>query len=295
MTARIKVAAVQFAPAKAPRAQILEQAGGDIRQAAEVGAGIVLLPELFAWPYFAGQEPSGWIGEAEAVDGPTASWAGATAAGAGVALLAPVFLQEAEGHRSNAVLLARSDGAVSVVARKIHLPPSGGDAFGEADHFTAGPPEIVVFEAAGLKAAVLVCYDRRFPECWRAAREGGADVVFVPVAGPAEEAPDFFIAEIRTHARESGVWAVAASRAGIDRFGDEEVRHDGDTLVVAPDGDTLVVAPDGDVVTVLRRQFGRGLVTADIDLARLRACRDRFPTFDQRRAIKPAPSWRTAP
>lgn len=286
MSARIKVAAVQFAPARATRAQVLDQAAGDLRQAAEAGARIVLLPELFAWPYFAGQDPAHWTSEAEALDGPTAAWAATTAATLGIALLAPMFLAETEGTRSNAVLLARPDGTVAVVARKIHLPPSGGDAFGEADHFAAGPPEIVVVDVCGLRIAVLVCYDRRFPECWRAARAGGADVVFIPVAGPAEEAPDFFIAEIRTHARESGLWAVTASRAGIDRFGEEEVRHD---------GDTLVVAPDGDLVTVLRRQFGPGLVTADIDLARLRHCRERFPTFDQRRAVEPAPLWRTAP
>jgi predicted amidohydrolase len=286
MSTRVKVAAVQFAPAKASRAQVLDEAAGDVRQAADAGARIVLLPELFAWPYFAGRDPGQWAAEAETLDGSTAAWARDLATGMSIALLAPVFLAEAGGARTNAVLLARPDGEVSVVARKMHLPPSGGDPFGEADHFTAGPPEVAVVEAGGLRLAVLVCYDRRFPECWRAAREGGADAVFIPVAGPAEEAPDFFIAEIRTHARENGLWAVAASRAGIDRCGDDEVRHD---------GDTLVVAPDGDVVTVLRRQFGPGLVVADIDLDRLRDCRERFPTFDQRRAIKPAPLWRTNP
>lgn len=286
MNGRIKVAAVQFAPARQARAQVLEQAGGDLRHAAEAGAKIVLLPELFAWPYFAGQEPSRWSGEAETRDGPTATWAGAIAKSLGIAILAPMFLREPDGTRTNAVLLARPDGLAGIVARKIHLPPAGGDRFGEAHHFAAGPPEIAVVEVCGLRIAVLVCYDRRFPECWRAARKGGADVVFIPVAGPAEEAPDFFIAEMRTHARESGLWAVAASRAGVDRFDDEEVRHD---------GDTLVVAPDGDVVTVLRRQFGAGLVTAEIDLARLRQCRERFPTFDQRRAVEPAPLWRTDP
>ena len=286
MTVRVRVAAVQFAPTRLARGPLLDEAFNDIRQAAEAGARIVLLPELFAWPYFAGQDPALWRGDAEGLDGPVASWAAATAKDLSVSLLAPVFLKEADDRRSNAVLLARPDGEVSVVARKIHLPPAGEGRFGEADHFSAGPAEVSVVEVGGLRLAVLVCYDRRFPECWRAARGGGADVVFIPVAGPAEEAPDFFIAEIRTHARESGVWAVAASRAGVDHLGEDEVRHD---------GDTLVVAPDGDVVTVLRRQFGPGLVTADIDLARLRDCRGRFPTFDQRRAITPAPLWRTDP
>ena len=39
--------------------------------------------------------------------------------------------------------------------------------------------------------AVLICYDRRFPECWRAARQGDADLVCVPVAGPADAPGDF--------------------------------------------------------------------------------------------------------
>ena len=176
---------------------------------------------------------------AEPLDGPTARWAADLSSRLGIPILFGMALAGVDGGKPfNAALLARPGGTVEPVAHKIHLPPAGpGEAFGEADHFAAGPPCVGTVEVGPVRLAVLICYDRRFPECWRAAASAGADVVAVLVAGPAPADPDgIFLAELRTHARANAVYAVAAARFGTETITGSPVRHDGETAAVTPDG-----------------------------------------------------------
>jgi N-carbamoylputrescine amidase len=274
----IIAAALQTGPAAMP-AHAFAAASPLLSEAAAAGARIAVLPELFAWPYFAGDDPSVWRGAAERPDGPTAAWAAAEACRTGMAIIVSLPLSRPGSLPANAVLLARPGESVEVVAHKIHLPPSGAAPFGEADHFAPGEPVVAVADAAGLKLAVLVCYDRRFPECWRAARAGGADLVCVPVAGPAVEPDGFFAAEMRTHARENGVYALSAVRCGEDRVNGQAVRHD---------GDTLAVRPDGSVAARRQQSDGPGLVLLAVETDALAEARARSATFDNRRPVRAA-------
>jgi predicted amidohydrolase len=286
MTRMVRVAALQLGPPAASLGETLGTAAGMLEEAAESGAKLAVLPELFAWPYFCGDDPARWRSTAQPSNGAVPVWAARTARATGMALLVPMFLAEPDGKRSNAVLLARPDGRVNIAARKMHLPPRGGELFGEADHFQPGEPVVSAHGVAGLRVAVLICYDRRFPECWRAARAGDADLVCVPVAGPADEPADFFAAEMRTHARENGVYALSASRCGLDAVGQHRVRSDGDTLLAAPSGS----------VSARRSQIdGPGLLIADIDPAALADARARFPAFDQRRTVTSSSHRRITP
>jgi N-carbamoylputrescine amidase len=233
---------------------------------ARAGAGLAVLPELFALPYVGGEDPAGWAHLAEPLDGPTARWAAGLSSRLGISILFGMALAGVDGGKPfNAALLARPGGTVEPVAHKIHLPPAGpGEGFGESDHFAAGPPCVGTVEIGPVKLAVLICYDRRFPECWRAAAAVGADVVAVLVAGPAPSDPDgIFLAELRTHARANAVYAVAAARYGTETITGSPVRHDGETAAVTPDGGIAATGPT---------------ITIDIDPARLQAARDRNPT-----------------
>ncbi len=109
----------------------------------------------------------------------------------GIAVLFGLALRRDDGLPCNAALLAHMDGRIERAAAKIHLPPAGmGERFGEADHFAPGLPEIGSVAIGALRVAALVCYDRRFPECWRAAAASGADLVAVLVGGPAPGDPE---------------------------------------------------------------------------------------------------------
>lgn len=241
------VAAVAVGPAGRDPAPQWREAEAGIAAAASAGARLAILPELFAQPYVAGENPSGWTELAETADGPTAARMRFVAATHAIAVLFGLSLRRDDGLPFNAALLAHPDGRVETVAVKIHLPPAGsGDAFGEADHFAPGPAEVAAVAVGPIRLAVLICYDRRFPECWRAAAASGADLVAVLVGGPAPSDPDgLFAAELQASARANAVYAVAAARYGTETVAGRAVRHDGATLAFGPDGDLLARAPRG--------------------------------------------------
>ena len=280
----VKVAALQLGPACARLPETLAATGRMLDDTAGQGAAIALLPEMFAWPYFCADDPERWRETAQPPSGEISAWAAEVARATRMVLLVPIFLRESDSQRSNAVLLARPEGEVCVAARKIHFPSRGDEPFGEEDHFQPGKPVIVIHEAAGLRFAVLICYDRRFPECWRAARAGGADLICVPVAGPANEPADFFAAEMRTHAKENGVYALSASRCGVDLVNGARVGQN---------GDTLLATPDGTLAGFRGRTDGPGVLISDVDLNSLADARARFRAFEQIRPVTSSSPRRT--
>jgi N-carbamoylputrescine amidase len=132
-----------------------------------------------------------------------------------------------------------------------------------------------VHSLRGCRLGVLVCYDRRFPEPWRELRALGADLVAVPVAGSGGDSVEFFHAELRTHARENGVFAIAANKVGTEWVGGHPIDNFGESCVVGPDGELIACRP---------RDAGPGLVLAELDLGSLAATRKALPYFEHRRA-----------
>ncbi|WP_371348515.1 carbon-nitrogen hydrolase family protein [Ancylobacter sp. IITR112] len=248
MAAPFLAAALPIGPAGRDPAPLWGEAEAGIAAAARAGAGLVVLPELFAVPYVAAEPPGDWAGLAEALDGPTVTALRAAARTSGAAVLFGMALMNDSGPPFNAALLARPDGRVEVLARKIHLPPAGeGEPYGEPDHFTPGAPVIRSVEIGPVRVAALICYDRRFPECWRAAAQAGADVVAVLVGGPAPSDPEgLFAAELQASARANAVYALAAARYGTETVTGRPVRHDGETLAFGPDGALLARAARAD-------------------------------------------------
>lgn len=259
-----------------------------VRAAATAGADLVLLPELATVPYFGGEPGGAYRQHAQAVDGELVSRLARLAAELRIAV-AFGFFEAAEGTFYNSVVVldrfgtvvpaVDRAGAARPTARKLHLPvgddpPPG---FDEAAHFAPGPALGVhdLDTASGpLRVGVLVCYDRRFPECWRELRGLGADVALVPMAGDGGDGGDFVVAELRTHSRENGLVALAASKVGVETATGQAVGNVGESLIVTADGRVVAERHDAD---------GPGLVTAVLDLATQRGVRRRLRYFEHRR------------
>jgi N-carbamoylputrescine amidase len=246
----------------------------------------VLLPELATLPYFGGASAGAYRERAEPVPGPLTLRFGELAASLRVVIVLPLF--ELDGAtqtwHNSAVVLDQAGQIVPAVdrhgtardtARKLHLPVGDSPApgFDESAHFTAGAA-LGVHDVGGLKVGVLVCYDRRFPECWRELRALNADVALVPIAGSGGDDPDFVVGELRTHARENGLAAVAASKVGVEHVMGADVVNVGESTIVAADGEVL--AHRGAAA-------GPGLITADLDRDQIRATRRRLRYYDHRR------------
>jgi predicted amidohydrolase len=273
------VAAVQLPPCTADLASNEAAAFAAVRAAAAAGAQLVALPELSMVPYFASAPGGQYRDWAEPANGPLAARCAALARQFGVALFVPFYeVDRATGRYHNAVLGFDANGAplrAGPVARKLHLPvgddpPPGYD---EAAHFTPGDA-LHVMQVGAWRVGVLVCYDRRFPECWRALRAAGADLVIVPVAGSGGDDMDFFIGELRTHARENGLAIVCANKSG-DEFLDG-VRIDNY-------GESCVIAADGAVLARRRGAEGPGIVATTLVHEDIAATREKLAYFTHRR------------
>ena len=284
MTALV-VAAVQLPACTGDLEKNLEVAEAAVTDAAAAGAKLVVLPELATTPYFAGEPAGAYRDWAQPIPGPHTERIAALAKRFGITVVFPLFEKDcATGtFHNSAVVIDRGDiipavdraGNAHPVARKLHLPVADTPApgFDEAAHFTPGN-WLGVHEVGGYRLGVLVCYDRRFPEPWRELRALGVDLVVVPVAGSGGDSTDFFHGELRTHARENGVFAVAANKVGVEWVGGHPIDNFGESCFAGPDGELIARRP---------REAGAGLLLAELDLGSLSDTRRALRYFEHRR------------
>ena len=236
----LRVAALTIGPADSGLEAMLRAAEKSLVKAAARGAKLAVLPELFALPYIASDEPARWRHLAESHDGPTTRCLAGLARKLGLSIVFGLALQEGVGKPVNAALLARPDGTVEVLAEKVNLPPAAPAIFGEADHFRGGNADFAPVSVDGVMVSALICFDRRYPESWRARMEAGADLIAVLVAGPAPgDPPGIYEAELRCHARANAVFVAAAARSGTEHVLETPITHDGTTLTIDADGAIL--------------------------------------------------------
>ena len=150
-----------------------------VRLAAERGATLIVLPEVFAWRGPRAEEPA----QVEPIPGPTSERLRRLARCHQIYLLAGSFLEKGDGPRSyNTSLLLNPQGDVLAHYRKIHLfdvDIPGQVRVKESD--TKEPGEAVVTSTTPLGVFGLsVGYDLRFPELYRQLVGKGAEVMFVP-------------------------------------------------------------------------------------------------------------------
>src|SRR5512145_412769 len=132
---KFRAAAVQMRMAPDPEAN-LERALGKIAEAAQGGADVVCLPELFATPYFCQSEDAKVFDLAEPVPGPTTEAIAKAARAAGVVVIASVFERRAAGVYHNTAALIDADGSLAGVYRKMHIPDD--PLYYEKYYFTPG-------------------------------------------------------------------------------------------------------------------------------------------------------------
>jgi len=263
----VRVAAVQLTSTP-DRARNLAIAGELIDGAADAGAALIGLPELFNGWGSAAQLRDG----AEPLDGPTITWARERARCHQVWLLAGSIVERVDGserHRNTSCLVA-PDGSLAAVYRKIHLFDVDVEGFTYQESATVVPgDEIVVVEAGPLTIGMSVCYDLRFPEQFRIMALRGATIVTLPSAFTATTGKDHWEPLIRARAIENQVFVIAPDQRGAST---ERLQWHGRSMIVDPWGVILAQAADTDC-----------FITADLDLDAQRDIRKRLPSLANRR------------
>ena len=200
----------------------LQHALGMICRAAQRGAEIVCLPELFTAPYFAQKEKAREEAEkyAEGAHGETARALSGAARENSVALVGGSIYERAGKKLYNTSLVFGPDGKMLGKYRKVHIPYD--DCFFEADYFSPGDMGFKAFKAGKCRIAPLICYDQWFPEAARSVALMGAEIIFYPTAiatirgvGQAEGSwQGAWENVMRGHAIANGIVVAAVNRCG---------------------------------------------------------------------------------
>ena len=151
-----------------------------IDEAGKAGVQILCLQEIFNGPYFCPGQSKRWYGAAEPVPGPTTDIMAEYAARYEMVIIVPLYEEAMRGVYYNTAAVIDADGTYLGKYRKQHIPQTSG--FWEKFFFKPGDGGYPVFETRYARVGVYICYDRHFPEGWRALGLNGAEIVFNPSA-----------------------------------------------------------------------------------------------------------------
>jgi predicted amidohydrolase len=252
----MRVAAIQHDVMWEDRDATLQHVQPMVASAAEQGARLVVLPEMFAVGF--SMEPER---VAEPADGPTCEWLLRQAAAHGIWIGGSIPERGSTMPR-NVFVLASPDGDVHRYA-KIHPFTYSG----EHEHYEAGTEHVTV-DVEGLRVSLFVCYDLRFgDEFWALARD--TDVYLVPANWPAKRCHHWRTLLV-ARAIENQAYVVGCNRVGRG----DTLDYEGDSCIVDPMGEVLDSATGGT----------EAIVIGDVEPELVLSTRERFPFIADRRA-----------
>jgi N-carbamoylputrescine amidase len=210
----VRIACIQLEPVFGETERNLERSCLLVREAAANGAEVVVLPELCSSGYvFRSRKEA--VALAEVVPGGPSSTAwGALCAELGLTLVAGIAERDGDRLFNSSVVIGPS-GHIGTF-RKVHLWNQ------EALWFEPGDRGVPVFETPHGRIATIICYDGWFPECYRLAALGGAQLVcvptnWVPIPGQAEGRPAMATLLCQAAAHSNSLVVAAADRVGTER------------------------------------------------------------------------------
>lgn len=242
-----------------------------IDEAGAKGVQVLCLQEVFNQPYFCPSQDVKWYGAAEKVpDGPTVKLMQEYAKKHSMVIVVPIYEEDITGVYYNTAAVIDADGSYLGKYRKSHIPQVAG--FYEKFFFKPGNSGWPMFQTAYCKLGVYICYDRHFPEGWRALALSGAEYIVNPSATVAGLSQYLWKLEQPASAVANGCYIGAVNRVGTEapwNIG----KFYGSSYVVNPRGEFLVEASEDT----------DELVVADMDMDMVREVRNLWQFFRDRR------------
>jgi beta-ureidopropionase len=242
-----------------------------IESAGKQGVQVLCFQEVFTQPYFCPSQDPKWYRAAERIpDGHTTQLMREYAKKYGMVMVVPLYEEEMTGVYYNAAAVIDADGSYLGKYRKSHLPQVAG--FWEKFFFKPGNLGYPMFQTAHCKLGVYICYDRHFPEGWRALALNGAEYVVNPSATVAGLSQYIWEIEQPAAAVANGYYVGA-----INRVGSEAPWNIGKFY-----GSSYFVNPRGKIVAQASGDRDE-LLVADLDMDMVREVRDLWQFFRDRR------------
>ncbi|VAW09645.1 N-carbamoylputrescine amidase / Aliphatic amidase AmiE [hydrothermal vent metagenome] len=241
------------------------------RDAAADGAQVMCFQELFYGPYFCQVQDTEYYGYAEAIpDGPITKRFQALAKELNMVLVLPMYELEKPGFLYNTAAVIDADGTYLGKYRKTHIPQVKG--FWEKFYFRPGNLGYPIFETAVGKVGVYICYDRHFPEGWRALGLAGAEIVFNPSATSRGLSSYLWQLEQTASAAANMYYVGAINRVGIEPLGDNDFY-----------GTSYFANPRGQFVEGTASDQAAELVVRDLDMDLIEETRNQWAFYRDRR------------
>lgn len=208
---------------------------------------LVMFPEMMTGHYFGMVTDKRWFAGAEDFyHGPTTTKMLELSKKHHVHVCYSLFEKDGEDYYNTMGLISPTRGVIARY-RKIHIP--GGDKrydnICEKFYFKSGAETPVVELDNGIRVAMMLCYDRSFPELWRTYYFKHADIICVAACTMGIRFP-MFVTELQTRALESHSYVMALNRAGTEQVeGEAQPRqHFGRSLIADPMGNLLDTRED---------------------------------------------------
>lgn len=283
----VTVAATQFACSWDAAANIA-RAESLVRTAAQRGAQIILLQELFETPYFCIEQDLRHFSLATRIeDNAAIRHFRPIARELGVVL--PIsFFERANQAYYNSVAIVDADGEVLGIYRKTHIP--NGPGYQEKQYFSPGDTGFRVWSTRFGRIGVGICWDQWFPECARAMALMGAELLLYPTAIGSEPPPAPPV-NSRLHWQRTQQGHAAANVMPLiasNRYGIERSLQDPQNLWIRFYGSSFIADSTGEKVAEAGEE-GDAVITATFDLEAIARQRTSWGIFRDRRPETYAP------
>lgn len=262
----MKIALLQT-PVAEDKAENLRTARGFLRAAAEAGADMAVLPEMFNCPYSARY----FTALAEPEGGESFRAVAACAAECGICVVAGSMPEREGGKVYNTSYVFDRQGNRIARHRKAHLfdiDIPGGQYFRESDTFAPGNAA-TTFALEGTTFGLCICFDFRFPELSRLMALRGATVMVVPAAFNMTTGPLHWETMFRQRAADDQAYTLGVAPA---RDVTSSYVSYANSIACSPMGEVLVRAGEGPCALYV-----------DLDPERVRAARRQLPLLGARR------------
>ncbi len=206
-------------------------------QAAEEGADVLILPELFS----TGFPPDRAAILAQEWGSKTQQFLAETAIQYGATVIAGCGDPDEKSKILNNARVYAPGGDCKAVYHKIHL-----FSYGREDKYVIPGETPVLFKIKAYSASVFICYDLRFPGIFRAVAPE-VSIIFV-IANWPQKRRDHWCCLLKARAIENQCWVIGVNRIGTDSTG---LHYCGDSMVVDPMGKVIKHMPENKSVQVV--------------------------------------------
>ena len=171
----------------------------------------------------------------------------------------------------NRSILINPDGNIISIYDKIHMFDiilKNGETYKESDFYSPGS-ELKMTKVLGYSVGHTICYDLRYPKMYRALAKKGSQIIVIPSAFTHTTGKAHWHSLVKARAIENGVFILAPNQWGVNNENRSTYGH---TLIVDPWGETLAEADNGEMI-----------ITAELNLNRVRVCQNAIPVLDNDR------------